>query len=142
MLQVRESPADRALLERAGAGDVVAAGDLYDRYGAALYALAITVTGRQPEAEAAVVDGFRTAATTARGSDCRAWHLLARATLAACSTTDEPQAQSRRLLALTRFGAHNYREAAESLGIEPAEAARQLRAAGQSRTAFRTPDDE
>lgn len=124
-----ESCADRTLLERAGTGDVAAAAELYDRYGAALYALAISVTRRHGAAEQAVVDGFRAAAGADGEPGDRGWPLLARATLSACVTPETPPAPSRCLLALTLLGDHNYREAAAILGIEPAQATRYLREA-------------
>lgn len=135
MLEVEESVTDRALLQRAGCGDLVAAGSLYDRYGAALYALAITVTNSRSAARAAVVDGFRTAAASNSEPGDRIWQLLARATFAACPKAHGRQVQSRCLLALTCFGAHNYREAALILGLEPGEAARCIRDALRGPTA-------
>lgn len=125
LLEVPELPTDRALLEGARAGDLAAAGDLYDRYGAALYALAITVTKRAPVAEATVVEGFRTGVTSSGAPGDQVGHLLARATLAACPRSEEHR--SRCLLALVIFGVSTYRDAAAVLGIEPAEAAGALR---------------
>lgn len=131
LLEVSEPPTDRALLEGARSGDLAAAGDLYDRYGAALYALAITVTRRAPVAEAAVVEGFRTGVTSSSGPGDQVWHLLARATLAACPRCEEHR--SRCLLALAIFGVSTYRDAAAVLGIEPVEAAGALRDGLRSR---------
>jgi hypothetical protein len=86
ILGVTERPGDLDLLLRVGTGDVEAAGDLYDRYGAALYAVAVAVTGNGRQAEAAVASAFRTASSRARGAPGRPWSLLARATLAGCRT--------------------------------------------------------
>ncbi len=120
-----ERPGDLALLTRVGAGDVVAAEDLYDRYGAVLYALAMTVTGEARSAGRAVVAAFRTAPSTVRHGDERPWRLLASATLAACPTG--PDQESRRVAALTVFGGHRLDEAAEVLGLESHDAASRLR---------------
>ena len=91
ILGVTERPGDLDLLLRVGTGDVEAGGDLDDRYGAALYAVALAVTGKGRHAEAAVVSAFRTAPTMARGAPGRPWSLLARATLAACRTDAQSQ---------------------------------------------------
>lgn len=122
---VSEMHDDNALLERLGSGDVAAAGVLYDRYGAAMYTFALTVTRSPAAAAAAVLEVFRTAAATSAPG--RAWQRLAHATLAACPPSEEPEVLSRSLLALTLYGSHTYREAAVLLGIDSDEAAQRLR---------------
>ena len=127
--EVERRPSDHALLERAGAGDLVAAGDLYDRYGSSLYLLAIAVTGSRSAARAAVVDGFQVAVRSPIGPGEQPWQLLARATYDACPGAHGRGAQSRCVLAFTCFGALTDREAASTLEIEPEQAARYLREA-------------
>ena len=122
---VLERPHDRDLLLRVGAGDVAAAADLYDRYGARLYALAAAVSGPGPDAEAAVVTAFRTASERAARAEGRPWELLARETVAACpGRTATPSAA---LVALTVLGGHLLDEAAAALGMDPGVAATCLR---------------
>ena len=126
-MQVHEPPTDRELLALAGTGDRLAASELYNRYGVLLYALALMVTTRRSDAESAVVEGFRAAATAANEQSHTTLHVLARATFAACPPIAGRAAQWAALLALTLYGAHTYREAAATLGIEPEDAARYLR---------------
>ncbi len=49
---------DRALLDRAAQGDDRALGNLYDRYGGALYAVAYRITGERADAEEVVLEAF------------------------------------------------------------------------------------
>ncbi len=123
MIEVEEFPHDRHLLQRAACGDVTAAADLYDRYGAAMYAFALMVTGRRSVAEAAVVRAFREAGASATPGGERAWRVLARATLAACPVVDGGRMRTRCLVALTLLGGHQLNEAAAALGIDQHEAA-------------------
>jgi RNA polymerase sigma-70 factor (ECF subfamily) len=50
--------ADRELVARAASGDERAMTDLYDRYGAMLYAVAYRVVGQRADAEEVVVEAF------------------------------------------------------------------------------------
>jgi RNA polymerase sigma-70 factor (ECF subfamily) len=50
--------ADRTLLDRVARGDERALGQLYDRFGAALYAVALRIAGERADADEIVVDAF------------------------------------------------------------------------------------
>jgi len=52
---------DRRLLERVARGDEQALASLYDRYAAALYALAFRIAGERADAEEVVLDAFQQA---------------------------------------------------------------------------------
>lgn len=85
-----ESRDDPALIKLVRLGDLDAVMTLYDRHAAALYFVALALTGRPSAAEAAVVKGFQIAATSDDDGRTCAWQVLARATLAACRTVDRP----------------------------------------------------
>lgn len=125
---------DIGRLAEALAGNVPAAGVLYDRYAGALFALATTVTDmsnaeravlvafspRRPVRRAPQPDGVR-----AKG----AWDELARRTLSACAVDTDGSIvmRNRALLALVLHGNHSYRDAAAVLSMSPDEAAEGLR---------------
>ena len=50
--------ADGELVARAAGGDERAIGQLYDRYGAVLYAVAYRIVGQRADAEEVVLDAF------------------------------------------------------------------------------------
>jgi RNA polymerase sigma-70 factor (ECF subfamily) len=51
-------PSDAALLDRCASGDESALGELYDRFAAGLYGLALRITGERADAEEVVLDVF------------------------------------------------------------------------------------
>jgi RNA polymerase sigma-70 factor (ECF subfamily) len=94
---------DHALAERMAAGDERALGELYDRHGRVMYALACAIVGERTDADEVVVDSFgqawRTAAhfDPARGS-VAAWL----ATITRTRALDFVRARGRRSRALVR----------------------------------------
>ena len=58
---------DRALVARMAQGEEDAVGDLYDRYAAPLFGLAVRVVGERADAEEVVMEAFTQAWRTARG---------------------------------------------------------------------------
>jgi len=99
----RPAAPDRALVERMAAGDERALGTLYDRHGAAAYALALAVVRERADAEEVVADAFGQAWRTAgqfdpgRGS-VAAWL----ATITRTRGLDLVRARGRRGRTLTR----------------------------------------
>src|SRR5437870_4803907 len=97
------SPSDRALVERMTAGDDRALGELYDRHGATLYALAVAIARERADAEEIVADALGQAWRTAsqfdpgRGS-VGAWL----ATITRSRALDLVRARGRRARALAR----------------------------------------
>src|SRR2546427_9998939 len=59
------SQSDRALVERLTAGDDRALGELYDRHGTAMYALAVAIVRERADADEVVADAFGQAWRTA-----------------------------------------------------------------------------
>ena len=97
------SQSDRALVERMTAGDDRALGELYDRHGATLYALAVAIARERADAEEIVADALGQAWRTAsqfdpgRGS-VGAWL----ATITRSRALDLVRARGRRARALAR----------------------------------------
>ncbi len=107
-----------------------AAGDAYDRHGAALFRLAHTLCGDTVQAEAAVSSAFHDAFAGRRdvAPGSRPCHDLARLVYLACSP-GQPAPCAVALLALTMYGDHTYAEAAALLQVDAQVAAAMLRAA-------------
>lgn len=123
------------LLLRAGRGEVVALGDLYDQHGAGLYRLALALSRDARTAESAVCEAFQLACVGAeRAPTVRLdWHQLAGYVFAACrgawadrdATVETHDAED--MLALTLHGGHTYRGAAFLLRLDAPTAAALLR---------------
>jgi RNA polymerase sigma-70 factor (ECF subfamily) len=112
---------DRALIERMSAGDERALGDLYDRHGSTVYALAIAIVRERADADEVVADAFGQAWRTApqfdpsRGS-VGAWL----ATITRTRALDLVRARGRRVRALERAAREDPDGLAAPLGRAPA----------------------
>lgn len=112
---------DGALVERMSAGDERALGDLYDRHGSTVYALAVAIVRERADADEVVADAFGQAWRTAtqfdpgRGS-VGAWL----ATITRTRALDLLRARGRRARALERAARDDDQGLAAPLGQAPA----------------------
>lgn len=132
---------DADLLGLACSGDLWAAGELYDRHGAALYRLAFAFTGDVAASERTVIQAFQRACAGAvqspRGESV--WHRLAGLAFAVSGELTERTSslprevegaalvRLRALYGLTLCGGYTYRQAATLLAVDAEAATRDLR---------------
>jgi RNA polymerase sigma-70 factor, ECF subfamily len=108
------SAADGELVARAAQGDEGALGQLYDRYGAVLYAVAYRIAGQRADAEEIVLEAFAQAWREAPGFEAGRGSVAGWLTMIARSRAlDLVRARSRR----ERITAS---AAADRLGVSPA----------------------
>ena len=96
---------DLSLLERMAVGEERALGELYDRHGRALYALARAIAGETADAEEVVVEAFGQAWRQAASYDARRGSVSGwLATITRTRALDLVRARGRRSKALERLG--------------------------------------
>jgi len=114
---------DRVLVERMAAGDESALGELYDRHGRTVYALACAVVGERADAEEVAADAFGQVWRTARQFDPARGSVVAwLATIARTRALDLVRARGRRARALDRAALDNLDGASLAAPVAPSEA--------------------